>query len=252
MEFCQIYVVTSKLQLLESNLCRCPDPEYARKMIVAIDAVRVRGDSVGGVVTCVKPPRGLGSPVFDKLEAELAKTTLSLPATKGFEFGSGFADIECFSYELAGSGYVFIPNRTNRLLSYLLNGTGYMNCLEGTFLSKHYLQPYSGPVNQPGSEGGTSSSHPDPVNQHGMEGVTVIVPASGPLPSNEEEYDADGNLIMKEVTEVNVADKESTDQEFNPFITPEYVEQVAREEALKSNELEDNERLLLDSHVNQP
>ncbi|PWA37259.1 chorismate synthase 1, chloroplastic [Artemisia annua] len=87
MEFCQIYVVTSKLQLLESNICRCPDPEYARKMIVAIDAVRVRGDSVGGVVTCI----GLGSPVFDKLEAELAKTTLSLHATKGFEFGSGFA-----------------------------------------------------------------------------------------------------------------------------------------------------------------
>ncbi|PWA69297.1 chorismate synthase 1, chloroplastic [Artemisia annua] len=73
--------------------------------------------------------RGLGSPVFDKLGAELAKTTLSIPATKGFEFGSGFADIECFSYELAGSGYVFSPNRTNRLLSYLLNGTGYMNCL---------------------------------------------------------------------------------------------------------------------------
>ncbi|PWA53205.1 chorismate synthase 1, chloroplastic [Artemisia annua] len=87
MEFCQIYVITSKLQLLESNICRCPDREYARKMIVAIDAVRVRGDSVGGVVTCI----GLGSPVFDKLEAELAKTALSIPATKGFEFGSVFA-----------------------------------------------------------------------------------------------------------------------------------------------------------------
>ncbi|PWA63840.1 chorismate synthase 1, chloroplastic [Artemisia annua] len=53
MEFFQIYVVTSKLQLLESNICRCPDPEYARKMIVAIDVVRVRVDSVGGVVTCI-------------------------------------------------------------------------------------------------------------------------------------------------------------------------------------------------------
>ncbi|PWA76901.1 chorismate synthase 1, chloroplastic [Artemisia annua] len=72
-----------------SNICRCPDPEYARKMIVAIDDVRVRGDSVGGVVTCI----GLGSPVFDKLEGELAKTDLSLLATKGFEFGSGFAGI---------------------------------------------------------------------------------------------------------------------------------------------------------------
>ncbi|KAM0932206.1 putative chorismate synthase [Dioscorea sansibarensis] len=78
---------------IESNIVRCPDPEYAQKMIDAIDAVRVRGDSVGGVVTCIarNVPRGLGSPVFDKLEADLAKAALSLPATKGFEFGSGFA-----------------------------------------------------------------------------------------------------------------------------------------------------------------
>ncbi|CAL5343438.1 unnamed protein product [Camellia sinensis] len=78
---------------IESNIVRCPNPEYAEKMIAAIDAVRVRGDSVGGVVTCIarNVPRGLGSPVFDKLEAELAKAAMSLPATKGFEFGSGFA-----------------------------------------------------------------------------------------------------------------------------------------------------------------
>ncbi len=55
--------------------------------------VRTRGDSCGGVVTCVcrNVPRGLGAPVFDKLEAELAKAMLSLPATKGFELGSGFS-----------------------------------------------------------------------------------------------------------------------------------------------------------------
>ncbi|KAJ9545547.1 hypothetical protein OSB04_025254 [Centaurea solstitialis] len=84
---------TLTLDQIESNIARCPDPEYAEKMIAAIDAVRVRGDSVGGVVTCIvrNVPRGLGSPVFDKLEAELAKAALSLPATKGFEFGSGFA-----------------------------------------------------------------------------------------------------------------------------------------------------------------
>ncbi|XP_068652607.1 chorismate synthase, chloroplastic [Aristolochia californica] len=81
------------LEQVESNIVRCPDPEYAEKMISAIDAVRTKGDSVGGVVTCVvrNVPRGLGSPVFDKLEAELAKACMSLPATKGFEFGSGFA-----------------------------------------------------------------------------------------------------------------------------------------------------------------
>ncbi|XP_050210389.1 chorismate synthase, chloroplastic [Mercurialis annua] len=81
------------LDQIESNIVRCPDPEYAEKMIAAIDTVRVKGDSVGGVVTCIvrNAPRGLGSPVFDKLEAELAKAVMSLPATKGFEFGSGFA-----------------------------------------------------------------------------------------------------------------------------------------------------------------
>lgn len=84
---------TLALEQIESNIVRCPDPEYAEKMIDAIDAVRVKGDSVGGVVTCIvrNAPRGLGSPVFDKLEAELAKAVMSLPATKGFEFGSGFA-----------------------------------------------------------------------------------------------------------------------------------------------------------------
>ncbi|KAL7148321.1 hypothetical protein ABFS83_06G170600 [Erythranthe nasuta] len=84
---------TVTLDQIESNIVRCPNPEYAEKMIAAIDAVRVRGDSVGGVVTCIvrNVPRGLGSPVFDKLEAELAKAAMSLPATKGFEFGSGFA-----------------------------------------------------------------------------------------------------------------------------------------------------------------
>ncbi|KAG4998029.1 hypothetical protein JHK85_029468 [Glycine max] len=93
---------TLTLDQIESNIVRCPDPEYAEKMISAIDAVRVRGDSVGGVVTCIvrNCPRnevdivisqGLGSPVFDKLEAELAKAAMSLPATKGFQFGSGFA-----------------------------------------------------------------------------------------------------------------------------------------------------------------
>ncbi|THU69451.1 hypothetical protein C4D60_Mb08t14550 [Musa balbisiana] len=84
---------TVTLDQIESNIVRCPDPEYAQKMIEAIDAVRVRGDSVGGVVTCIarNVPRGLGCPVFDKLEADLAKAMLSLPATKGFELGSGFS-----------------------------------------------------------------------------------------------------------------------------------------------------------------
>src|SRR5438045_5981359 len=62
-------------------------------MVALIEQIRDEGDSVGGVIECVVRgiPAGLGEPVFDKLEADLAKAMMSLPATKGFEFGSGFA-----------------------------------------------------------------------------------------------------------------------------------------------------------------
>jgi len=78
---------------VEATAVRCPHPETAARMIERIKAVRSEGDSVGGVIECrVRGvPAGLGEPVFDRLEAELAKAMLSLPATKGFEIGSGFA-----------------------------------------------------------------------------------------------------------------------------------------------------------------
>jgi chorismate synthase len=81
------------LAQVEANAVRCPDPQAAAEMERQIDAARRRGDSLGGVVECVARgvPPGLGAPVFDKLEAELAKALLSLPASKGFEIGSGFA-----------------------------------------------------------------------------------------------------------------------------------------------------------------
>ena len=84
---------TMTMEQIESNPVRCPDPEAAEKMYQAIDEVRTRGESCGGEVTCVVRgcPKGLGTPVFDKLEAELAKAVMSLPATKGFEIGSGFS-----------------------------------------------------------------------------------------------------------------------------------------------------------------
>ena len=71
---------------------RCPDAETAKKMISAIEEVRDAKDSLGGTVTCLCRgfPAGLGEPVFDKLEAKLAQAMLSMPAVKGFEFGSGF------------------------------------------------------------------------------------------------------------------------------------------------------------------
>ncbi len=78
---------------VEATPVRCPHAATAEKMIERIKAVRAEGDSVGGVIECrVRGvPPGLGEPVFDRLEADLAKAMLSLPATKGFEIGSGFA-----------------------------------------------------------------------------------------------------------------------------------------------------------------
>jgi chorismate synthase len=81
------------LDRVESDPTRCPDPAAAEAMTAAIEQARRDKDSLGGIVTCVarKVPAGLGEPVFDKLEADLAKAMLSLPAAKGFEIGSGFA-----------------------------------------------------------------------------------------------------------------------------------------------------------------
>jgi chorismate synthase len=77
---------------VEATAVRCPHPETAAAMIARIKEVRSHGDSVGGVIECRirNVPAGLGEPVFDRLEADLAKAMLSLPATKGFEIGSGF------------------------------------------------------------------------------------------------------------------------------------------------------------------
>jgi chorismate synthase len=84
---------TVTLEQVESNIVRCPDPDCAETMIDLIQKTGGQGDSIGGVVECVarQVPMGLGEPVFDKLEADLAKAVMSLPATKGFEIGSGFA-----------------------------------------------------------------------------------------------------------------------------------------------------------------
>lgn len=78
---------------VEASLIRCPDPTTSAEMISLIEQVKAEGDSIGGTITVVvtEVPTGLGDPIFDKLEAQLAKAMLSLPACKGFEIGSGFA-----------------------------------------------------------------------------------------------------------------------------------------------------------------
>jgi len=89
---CTVDDNTFTMDDVDSNIVRCPDSAAADKMLARIDEIRKTGNSIGGVVTCVarNVPAGLGSPVFDKLEADLAKACLSIPAAKGFESGDGF------------------------------------------------------------------------------------------------------------------------------------------------------------------
>jgi chorismate synthase len=84
-----------KFAEVESNIVRCPDQTAAEKMIRLIEKMRRAGDTVGGIVEGIarNVPAGWGEPVFDRLEADLAKAMMSLPATKGFEIGSGFSSI---------------------------------------------------------------------------------------------------------------------------------------------------------------
>ncbi len=88
----EVNTITVKLEDIESNIVRCPNQDIANLMIKRIEEISLEGDSCGGVIECVvrNPPVGIGMPVFDKLEADLAKALMSLPASKGFEIGSGF------------------------------------------------------------------------------------------------------------------------------------------------------------------
>jgi chorismate synthase len=104
---------------VERTPIRCPDPAVAERMIAAVEAVRKDGNSLGGLVACAVRgcPPGWGEPVFDRLEADLAKAVLSLPASKGFEIGSGFAGTELTGREHNDEFYMDgdrVRTRTNR------------------------------------------------------------------------------------------------------------------------------------------
>ena len=111
------------LEEVEANIVRCPDAPVAAQMIERIEAIGRDGDSCGGVIECVvrNPTTGLGMPVFDKLEADLAKAVMSLPATKGFEIGSGFGGTL-----LKGSEHndAFLPTDDGRLQTATNNSGG--------------------------------------------------------------------------------------------------------------------------------
>ncbi len=86
---------------VEKHPLRCPDAQNRDAMEAVIVAAQAAGDTVGGTIFCMIQgvPPGLGDPVFDKLEADLAKAMMSLPASKGFEIGMGFAATELFGSE---------------------------------------------------------------------------------------------------------------------------------------------------------
>ena len=111
------------LEAVERNIVRCPDDATAQRMVERIESIGREGDSCGGVITCVvrTPPVGLGMPVFDKLEADLAKAVMSLPATKGVEIGSGFGGTL-----LKGSEHndAFLPSEAGELRTATNNSGG--------------------------------------------------------------------------------------------------------------------------------
>lgn len=104
---------------VEANVVRCPDDATAQVMIDRIKQARKAGDSLGGIVEAVVRglPAGWGEPVFDKIDADLAKAMLSLPACKGFEVGSGFGGIALSGSEHNDTFYMDgdrVRTKTNR------------------------------------------------------------------------------------------------------------------------------------------
>ena len=119
-----------KFKDVESNIIRCPDAAAAKKMIALIERTRKAGDSVGGIVEGVARgvPPGWGEPVFDRLEADLAKAMLSLPATKAFEIGSGFGGVLLTgrqhndAFRMKGGKVHTVTNRSGGIQGGISNG----------------------------------------------------------------------------------------------------------------------------------
>src|SRR5437899_8558133 len=119
-----------KLKHIESNIVRCPDAVAAEKMIRLIERMRRAGDTVGGIVEGIARgvPPGWGEPVFDRLEADLAKAMLSLPASKGFDVGSGFGGIELTGtqhndpFRMKGGRVRTLTNRSGGIQGGISNG----------------------------------------------------------------------------------------------------------------------------------
>lgn len=125
-----IDMATITREAVDRNPVRCPDEGAAEEMAKRIAALKSAGDSIGGTVCCVcrHVPIGLGEPVFDKLEAKLAQAMLSIPATKGFEIGAGFASTRMKgsehndSFEKSNNGLQTKTNRAGGTLGGISSG----------------------------------------------------------------------------------------------------------------------------------
>jgi chorismate synthase len=106
---------------IEKDPLRCPDKKISSQMQKLITQLKDEGDTIGGIVSCViqNCPSGLGEPVFDKLQADLAKAMLSIPAAKGFEYGEGF-----FSSTMKGSEHNDAFENKKNKITFLSNHSG--------------------------------------------------------------------------------------------------------------------------------
>ena len=87
-----ISYMNSEIENIEKNPLKMPDAEAAEQALIYLKGVQLKGDSAGGIIESIicGLPAGIGSPVFDKLDANLSKAVMSIGATKGIEFGAGF------------------------------------------------------------------------------------------------------------------------------------------------------------------
>jgi chorismate synthase len=117
-------------EAIDNNPLKCADPKAAEKMLAAIEQARNQGDSLGGIIEgiALNVPAGLGEPVFDTLEGDLAKALFAIPAVKGVEFGAGFAAAKMKgsenndAFRMRRGKIVTVTNNSGGILGGISNG----------------------------------------------------------------------------------------------------------------------------------